>query len=128
MVKSSTLVKIFLLSLIFGAMATSVLSRSVKRDASEAEAEALEDETMEHATRTKRQLGMMGGLGGLGGLGGAGLMGGGLMGGGLMGGGGGILDLLVLSSVLGGGNGFGNGFGGGNGGRHRDHGRGRNYN
>jgi hypothetical protein len=63
-------------------MATSVLSRSVKRDASEAQAEDLEYETIEHGTRAKRQLGMMGGLGGLGGLEGAVLMGGGLIGGG----------------------------------------------
>ena len=70
----------------------------------------------------KRQLGGMMGPGMMGGgMMGAGMMGGGLMGGGMLGGGGGILDLVLLSSLMGG-NG---GFGGGNNGRERHHGRGK---
>ena len=109
MLSSTMLKKYFLLGLIVSLMVTSTFGRSLKREVSEEEeAEALENDTEQSLTREKRQLGMMG-LGGIGGFGAPGLMGGGLMGGGLMGGGGGILDLLVLSSVLGGGNGFGGG-------------------
>ena len=108
MLSSTIIKKYFVLGLIVSLMVTSTFGRSLKREVSE-EAEALENDTEQSLTREKRQLGMMG-LGGIGGFGAPGLMGGGLMGGGLMGGGGsGILDLLVLSSVLGGGNGFGGG-------------------
>ena len=114
MLSSTILIKYFLLGLITSLMVTSVLSRSVKRQTHEADAEALENETEQSLIRDKRQLGL-GGLGGFGagGLGGFGAAG--LMGGGLIGGGGGILDLLLLSQLFGG--------NGGNGGHHHGHGK-----
>ena len=111
MLSSKTVIKFFLLGLIASLAVTSVYGKHISKRAADPESAEV---------REKRQLGgMMGGLGGgmMGGLGGgmmgAGMMGGPMMGGGLMGGGGGILDLLVLSSILGGGN---NNFGGDNGG------------